>query len=68
MERDFRGLTKRELEILGLIAQGYHSKQIADKSGTSYQTVKNQASTILMKLGAVNRAHAVSLAKERGLL
>lgn len=62
------GLTKRELEILRLIAQGYLNKQIADKSGTACQTVKNQVSIILRKLGAYNRAHAVLLAQEDGLL
>ena len=61
-------LGKRELEILELIAQGYLNKQIALMGDTSEQTVKNQVSSILIKLGADNRTHAVLLAKERGLL
>jgi len=61
-------MTPRETEILVLISQGYLNKQIAAKSGTSVNTVKNQISTILRKLCAVNRAHAVLLAKERGLI
>jgi len=61
-------LTKRELEILRLITQGCLNKQIAYKLGTSLQTVKNQVSVIFTKLKVGNRAQAVVLAKELGLL
>ena len=61
-------LTPREMEILRLIAQGLPNKVIASELGTAEQTVKNQVSTILSKLGAGNRVGAVRVAKERGLL
>ena len=61
-------LSKRELEVLRLIARGCANKLIAAELGTRIWTVKNQVSSILTKLGAYNRAHAVILAKERGLL
>jgi len=54
-------LTKRRLEILRLIAQGYPNKVIAADLGISEQTVKNHVSSILSILGAGNRAHAVLL-------
>jgi len=56
------------MEILRLIAQGLPNKVIASELGTAEQTVKNQVSTILSKLGAGNRVGAVRVAKERGLL
>ena len=68
MSSRYQRLTERELEILKLIAQGYLNKGIATELGTSTQTVKNQVSAILTKLGAYNRAHAVLLATERGLM
>ncbi len=61
-------LTERHIEVLGLISQGKLNKHIADELGISEQTVKNHVSSILTRLRAVNRAHAVLLAKERGLL
>lgn len=61
-------LTKREQEVLELHAHGLSNKLIADMLGITEQTVKNHASNVLTKLGAVNRAHAVLLAKEKSLL
>lgn len=67
-EVEVNGLTKRELEVLRLIAHGLKNKMIAEELGTVHHTVKCQVSSILIKLEAKNRAHAVFLAIERGLL
>jgi DNA-binding NarL/FixJ family response regulator len=61
-------LTAREREVLRLIAQGLPSKQVAQALNISERTVKFHVSSLLRKLGADNRAQAVALAAERGLL
>lgn len=61
-------LTKRELDVLRLIASGASNKEIADALGTAEATVKNQASSIFMKLGVRDRTRAVLRAIELGLL
>ncbi|MBA3469419.1 MAG: response regulator transcription factor [Herpetosiphonaceae bacterium] len=62
------GLTEREAEVLGLIAQGLPNKLIAAQLSISQRTVKFHVSAILEKLGAGNRTEAVSLARGHGLL
>jgi DNA-binding NarL/FixJ family response regulator len=52
-------LTKRELEVLRLMAGGYSNREIAGALGTSEGTVKNHASSILSKLGVRDRTRAV---------
>jgi DNA-binding NarL/FixJ family response regulator len=61
-------LTKRELEVLRLIASGASNKEIADALGTAEATVKNQASSIFLKLGVRDRTRAVLRAFELGVL
>lgn len=61
-------LTSRELEVLRLIARGMSNREIADALGTAEGTVKNQASSILQKLGVRDRTRAVLRAAELGLL
>jgi DNA-binding NarL/FixJ family response regulator len=61
-------LTRRELEILRLMAGGYSNKEIADALGTAEGTVKNHASNILSKLGVRDRTRAVLKALELGYL
>jgi DNA-binding NarL/FixJ family response regulator len=61
-------LTKRELDVLRLIANGSSNKEIADALGTAEATVKNQASSIFMKLGVRDRTRAVLRAIELGVL
>jgi DNA-binding NarL/FixJ family response regulator len=61
-------LTDREREVLRLIAQGLPSKQIARALNISERTVKFHTASLLHKLGAENRAQAVALATQRGLL
>jgi DNA-binding NarL/FixJ family response regulator len=61
-------LTKRELDVLRLIASGQSNKEIADALGTAEATVKNQASSIFGKLGVRDRTRAVLRAIELGVL
>lgn len=61
-------LTPREVEVLGLLAQGLLNKEIADRLSISERTVKFHVSAILGKLGAGNRTEAVAIAAQRGLI
>jgi DNA-binding CsgD family transcriptional regulator len=62
------GITRRELEILELIAQGMSNREIADKLFVSENTVKTHSSRLFDKLGAKRRTQAVQIAKEMGLI
>ena len=68
MESVAAPLTKREAQILNYIAQGNSNKQIAYILDISEQTIKNHVSSILRKLNANDRAHAVALAMRNGWL
>jgi DNA-binding NarL/FixJ family response regulator len=61
-------LTKREVEVLRLMAGGYSNREIAAALGTAEGTVKNHASSILSKLGVRDRTRAVLRALELGYL
>ena len=61
-------LTPRELEILGLIAQGLSNKEIAERVFVSENTVKTHASRVFDKLGARRRTEAVQLGKSWRLI
>jgi DNA-binding NarL/FixJ family response regulator len=61
-------LTRREQEILRLMAGGYSNREIADALGMAEGTVKNHASSILSKLGVRDRTRAVLKALELGWL
>jgi DNA-binding NarL/FixJ family response regulator len=62
------GLSEREREVLRLVAEGLPTKQIARNLSISERTVKFHVNSIFHKLGADNRAQAVALAAQRGLL
>lgn len=62
------GITKRELEILELIAQGMSNREIAEKLFVSENTVKTHSSRLFDKLSAKRRTQAVQIAKENGLI
>lgn len=66
--REGLGITRRELEILGLIAEGMSNREIAGKLFVSENTVKTHCSRTFDKLGARRRTQAVQLGKEFGLL
>jgi DNA-binding NarL/FixJ family response regulator len=61
-------LTEREIDVLNLIAAGNGNKQIADKLSISEATVKARVTNILSKLGANDRAHAVTIGLKRGII
>lgn len=53
-------LSKRELEILELISNGYSDKEIAYNLSISARTVQTHVTRIVIKLGARNRTNAVA--------
>jgi len=59
-------LTEREKEVLGLIADGKNTKQIATELFITTGTVRNYISVILDKLGVSNRIEAITRFKEKG--
>ena len=61
-------LSSREIAILKLIARGFSNKRIADELAVSASTVKNHVASLMTKLGADDRAHAVTLALERNII
>ncbi len=63
----FPELTPRELEILGLIAQGANNGQIAEKLVISDKTVRNHITSIFSKLQVADRAQAIVKARDAGL-
>jgi ATP/maltotriose-dependent transcriptional regulator MalT len=67
-KRESVGITRRELEILELVAGGLSNREIADKLFVSENTVKTHCSRAFDKLGAKRRTQAVQRGKELGLL
>jgi two-component system, NarL family, response regulator YdfI len=61
-------LTRRELEVLQMLAAGLSNKEIAARLNISEHTVKFHVASILGKLGAASRTEAVSLGIRRGLV
>jgi DNA-binding NarL/FixJ family response regulator len=61
-------LTEREIDVLRLIGAGNGNKQIADVLSISEATVKSRVTNILSKLGANDRAHAVTIGLKRGII
>lgn len=62
------GVTKRELEILELIAHGMSNREIAERLFVSENTVKTHSSRLFDKIGARRRTQAVQMGKELGLI
>ena len=62
------GITPRELEILGLIATGLSTREIAEKIYVSENTVKTHSSRVLEKLNARRRTQAVQIGKQLGII
>jgi DNA-binding NarL/FixJ family response regulator len=61
-------LSSREIDVLQLIATGNANKEIAAQLSIAEETVKSHVTSILAKLGANDRTHAVTLALKRGII
>ena len=62
------GITRRELEILSLIASGLSNREIAEKLFVSENTVKTHSSRLFEKMSVKRRTQAVQAGKEFGLI
>ncbi|MGI5225232.1 ATP-binding protein [Actinoallomurus sp. CA-142502] len=62
------GLTRRELDVLRLLAHGRSNQQIATELFISVNTVATHVTRVLAKLGAVSRTQAAAKARDNGLL
>jgi DNA-binding CsgD family transcriptional regulator len=62
------GLTAREFEVLGLLADGLSYAEVAEQLSLSEKTVGHHASAVLRKLGEPTRSRAVATAIRRGIL
>lgn len=65
---DELGITPRELEILGLMADGLSNREIADRLCLSENTVKTHSRRLFDKLGARRRTQAVQIGKASRLI
>ncbi len=61
-------LTRRESEVLGLLAEGYCNKDVARRLDIALGTVKAHVKAIMAKLDVTSRTQAVSIAAQRGLV
>ncbi|WP_375101717.1 MULTISPECIES: response regulator [unclassified Pseudomonas] len=61
-------LTPREIQVLQCVAMGKPNKQVAQELSISEDTIKGHLRSIMDKLGANNRTHAVTLAIQRGII
>ena len=61
-------LTERERDVLDLVARGLGTGEIGSRVYLSERTVKNHVASVLAKLNATNRAHAVAIARSMGLI
>ena len=68
LARQDTGITPREMEVLGLVAEGAPNKTLALRLGISEHTVKFHVNSIMGKLGAQSRTEAVVLATRLGLI
>ena len=62
------GISKRELEVLTLMAQGLTNQEIADKLFVSLNTVKTHSSNLFLKLEVKRRTQAIERAKQLRLI
>ena len=61
-------LSEREIQVLRSVAQGNSNKRVAAELGVSEETVKAHMKSIVSKLNANDRTHAVTIALRRGIL
>ena len=65
---DELALTPREIEVLGLLAEGLSNKEMAERLFVSENTIKTHCSRVFDKLGAGRRTQAVQKGKQFGLI
>jgi DNA-binding NarL/FixJ family response regulator len=68
MLRPGESLTARELDLLRYLAEGHTNKEIARAMALAEDTVKKGVQTLIAKLGATDRTHAVVLALRSSLI
>jgi len=61
-------LSEREREILQLLAEGYHTEEVARRIGLSVETVKSDTKRVISKLQADTRTHAVAIALRQAII
>ena len=61
-------LTRRQLEVLHLLAEGHSTSEIATELGLHKTTVRNYVADVLNALGVHNRLQAVIAARKAGLI
>ena len=66
--RRTRNLSRRERVVLGELAQGHATEEIAEALVLSPHTVRSHVKTAMRKLGARTRAHAVAIALSAGAI
>ncbi|AXY78490.1 DNA-binding response regulator [Paraflavitalea soli] len=62
------GISKREMEVLHLIAQGYSNQEIANHLFVSLNTVKTHSSNLFLKLDVKRRTQAIEKAKRLSII
>jgi DNA-binding NarL/FixJ family response regulator len=67
-QQDDNELSPRELDVLRLVALGSSNKRVGQLLSVTEDTVKAHMKAVLSKLGASDRAHAVTLAMRRGII
>jgi DNA-binding CsgD family transcriptional regulator len=68
LDRERTPLSRTELSVLSYLASGMDAPRIANLTGRSIHTIKNQRRSIIGKLGAGNTIEAVAIARRLGLL
>ena len=67
-EKDENALTKREVQVLKLLAEGMYNREIGEKLFISEKTVKNHVSSIFKKIGVTDRTQAAVYAIKNNIV
>ena len=63
-----RALTKREVEVTRLVAEGFKNREVAGKLGISVKTVETHRANVMNKLGLRNLAQLIRYAIQKGMI
>lgn len=61
-------LSRREVQVLALVAEGYGNREIGERLGIAEATAKVHVTQVFRKLGVHRRAHAVTVGMAQGLI